>query len=67
MTQLEICTAIKAARKSKGINLVELAEMAGINKSTISEFENGKHNLSLANVLKITDALGLEVRVVSED
>lgn len=66
MTQKEICTAIKAARKAKKINLMEMAELSGMNISTISEFENGKHNLSLANVLKITEALDLELRVNSK-
>jgi transcriptional regulator with XRE-family HTH domain len=52
--------AIRAARKAKGLSQETLAELAGIDRSYMGGIERGEHNLSIINLLKIADALGVK-------
>lgn len=63
MTQQELMTALRAKRKAQGITLMEMADRVGLHKSTLSDVENGNRNISLSNLLKITDALGVELTI----
>ena len=65
MTQQELMTALRARRKAQGITLMEMADRVGLHKSTLSDVENGNRNISLSNLLKITDALGVELSIQS--
>lgn len=63
MTQKELMAALRARRKAQGITLMEMADRVGLHKSTLSDVENGNRNISLSNLLRITDALGVELTI----
>jgi len=51
---------IQNLRKLKGWNQTMLAEVAGIEQSTVSKVENGWDGITLRNLKKIADALEIE-------
>jgi transcriptional regulator with XRE-family HTH domain len=53
--------AIRYYRKEKGISQYELAEMADLSVSYISELETGKKLPSFETLLKISKALNIEL------
>ena len=54
---------IKELRESKGISQYRLAELTGINRSTINRYENGSiHKISFDNLLKICEALETDIK-----
>ena len=54
---------IHEIRKAKGLSQSELsADIEGWFKSHISEIEAGKRNLSTISLMKIADALGVEIK-----
>lgn len=61
---------VRAARKAKGLTLVELASKAGLSYSYLSEIERGAKTPSLGALTRLADALGLnrsEIIGMSED
>lgn len=48
---------IKAIRKSQNISQEKLAELADLDRTYISDIENGKRNVSIETVFKIAKAL----------
>ena len=48
-------------RKEKGLTQEELAFNAGIDRTYIGYIENSKHNVTLGMLVKIADALQIEV------
>lgn len=59
-------SAIRAARKAKGLSQEALAELANIDRSYMGGIERGEHNLAIMNLLKIADALGIKASVLLE-
>lgn len=53
---------LKLMRVRKGFTLVKLAETAGLNYNTISQYENGKHAPRIENLQAIAYALGCDVK-----
>ena len=54
---------IKSLRESKGISQYRLAELTGINRSTINRYENGSiQKISFDNLLKICEALEIDIK-----
>ena len=51
----------KELRKKKHLTQSQLADKLGMEKGQISKIENGKFNLTLATINKITSALGARV------
>ena len=47
-------------RKEQKLSQQQLAILAGVSKPTLSSFEQGFHNITLASALKILKILGLE-------
>lgn len=50
---------IKDARKKAGMTQNELAEKLGINRATLSKYENGQIDPTVSQLMKIADALNL--------
>lgn len=50
---------IKNARKRLGMTQNELAEKLGINRATLSKYENGQIDPTVSQLMKIADALNL--------
>ena len=54
---------IKELRESKGISQYRLAELTGINRSTINRYENGSiQKISFDNLLRICEALEIDIK-----
>jgi transcriptional regulator with XRE-family HTH domain len=56
--KLKIGKRIKELRNACGFSQEELADRAGIDRTYVNSVENGKRNVSIVNVEKITNALG---------
>ncbi len=52
---------IKNFRKSKQISQIDLAVAVGIDRSYLSEIENGRRNLSINILYAIADALEVKI------
>jgi len=63
MNKLEIGKAIKDRRKFLKITQKDLAEIVGLSLRNFVDIENGKANPTLDALVKITDALGLQITV----
>ena len=57
------CKMVKLAelRKSKGLTQQEFAEKIGISNKSLSRYERGDRNPSLAELKRIADVLGCEI------
>ncbi len=52
------------ARKEKGLTQKALADQIGVSQQEISRFERLRHIPRLSSLMKIVDALGLELKLV---
>lgn len=58
---------LREIRHKKGFSQEELAELAGIDRTYVGGVERGERNLSLLNVKRISDALGINVKDLFDD
>lgn len=63
MTNDNIIKIIKERKAILKINQEQLAELSEVGIATLKRFESGKGNITLSNLQKIADLLGLEVRL----
>ena len=63
MTNDKIIKIIKERKDVLKINQEDLAELSEVGIATLKRFESGKGNITLSNLQKIADVLGLEVRL----
>lgn len=63
----EIVSALTRARLEKGLSQAQLAAMIGTQRSNICRIENGGQNLSLDMMIKISAALGKDIRVLLDE
>jgi len=63
MTNEELIRTIKARKEILAINQEYLAELSGVGIATLKRLESGKGNITLKNLQKIVDVLGLEVKL----
>jgi len=54
---------IKRRKEILDINQEYLAELSELGIATLKRFESGKGNISLNNLQKIADVLGLEIKL----
>lgn len=59
-----ISDGIKRVRGIKGITQEELADLAGINRTTIAKYETGRTKPSAQNVARMAEALGVSVDAI---
>lgn len=52
---------IRSIRKAKGFSILQIKELTGLSKSTISELENDKSSPTAETLQKIADALRVKV------
>jgi len=50
---------ISAQRASNSLTQEQLAELAGLERSYISDIERGARNVGLVNIVKLAEALGV--------
>ena len=60
-----IADAVRSHRRDLGLTQAEVALLAELDRRTLSDFENatGNRGLSLRNLLRLCDVLGLAVTV----
>ena len=63
MTNEEIIKIIKVRKDILGINQEHLAELSEVGLATLKRFESGKGNITLGNLRKIADVLGLDINL----
>jgi len=63
MTNQEIVKTIKVRKEILAINQENLAELSEVGIATLKRFESGKGNITLKNLQKIADTLGLEIKL----
>jgi transcriptional regulator with XRE-family HTH domain len=63
MTNDKIIKIIKERKDILRINQEYLAELSELGIATLKRFESGKGNITLNNLQKVADVLGLEVRL----
>ncbi len=59
----EVASDVKRARKKAGLTQSELAEILDTKKTVISRIENGKQNLTIDYISKLSAALGKKFEV----
>lgn len=60
----EIGEKIRDARKKKSLTQQQVSKRSGVNKTTISEIENGRFTGSFDIFERVLDQIGLEFNVV---
>lgn len=59
-------SAVRRARKERGLSQVELAARAGVGRPWLSELETGKRTAELGRALSVLSALDLAVAFVPQ-
>ncbi len=59
----EIGKQIKNRRKVLGLTIIELAELTGMSKTTISQIESGNSNPTFEVLKNIFEYLNMEIKV----
>lgn len=59
----QIGQRIAQLRKEKGLTILELSEMTGLDNSNIGKIEKGRYNVGIDILGKIADALGAEFKI----
>ena len=62
-----IAATLQRQRKAKGLTQLELSKMLGVSQVMVSRWENGEENFTVATLVKISSALGLELYNPIED
>ena len=65
-SRADIAKQISTSRKALGYKQQKLSEIAGINKTTISEIENGRFTGSFDIFERLLDAVDLQFEVTSK-
>ena len=52
---------LRKYRLQKGLSQEKFAELAGLHRTYISDIERYKRSISLANIQKLADPIGIEV------
>jgi len=58
---------IKALRKAKGLNQQQLADKMGLKRQAVSNWERFKSSPSLANLLRLSEILGVSIEEITKE
>jgi HTH-type transcriptional regulator / antitoxin HipB len=59
----DVAAAVRGRRQDAGLSQAQLAARAGVSRKWIYEFEGGKPTAELGFVLRVLDAVGLQLEV----
>ena len=59
--RLRLATNLRTARKALAVSQEALAEMAGLHRTYVGAIERGERNVSIDNIERLANALGLDV------
>lgn len=62
----QIGQRIAQLRKEKGLTILELSEMTGLDNSNIGKIEKGKYNVGIDILCRIADALGVSIELIDK-
>ena len=65
MDDFDLGTLIKDHRKKAGLTQLELADLAGVGKTTVFDIEKNKETVSWNNLLAVLKVLNIEVQFKS--
>jgi HTH-type transcriptional regulator / antitoxin HipB len=57
----DFAAAIRGARLDRGLSQADLARLSGVSRKWISEFETGKSTVELSPVMRVLEALDLDM------
>lgn len=60
----DLAATVRGRRKDLGMNQAELAERAGVSRKWVYEFEAGKPAAEFGLLLRVLDALGLDLELM---
>lgn len=63
LTRIKIIQQFVQARKSRDMTQTEMAKIVEVPRPNIVRFESGTHNPSLAYLVKLADAMNLDLEV----
>ena len=63
----ELIQTVKKRRKVLNVNQEEVALLSGVGLRTLKHFESGRGNITLKNLQKILEVLGLELNLTIKD
>lgn len=65
MNDFDLGTFIKDLRKKAGLTQLELADLAGIGKTTVFDIEKNKETVRFNNLLAVLRVLNIQVEFIS--
>jgi len=65
--KIQIGLRIKELRKKEGISQQELSFRSDLDRTYITQVENGKRNISIVNIGKIANALNISIKELFND
>ena len=65
--QVSFGNIIRKIRLSKGISQESFADLCGLHRTYISDVELGKRNISIENIEKVANALGVRISEIFEE
>ena len=60
----QVSAIVKDHRKASGLTQLELAEIAGVGKTTVFDIEKGKETVRFINLTKVLDALNIKIKFI---
>jgi HTH-type transcriptional regulator/antitoxin HipB len=60
-----LASLIRKHRKAAGLSQLQLAEMAGVGKTSVFDLEKGKETIQLDTLRKILTALNIKLQLIS--
>ena len=62
---IDLGTVVRQHRKTAGLSQLELAELAGVGKTSVFDVEKGKQTVRLNTLLRILSALNISIELSS--